>query len=243
MELKPASAPAVATIDSRAMNQNRIEIIRENYDRIASEYARRMFRELEGKPFDREQLSRFCDEVKHQGPVCDLGCGPGHIARFLRDAGADVFGLDLSPQMIAEARHLNPDIEFREGDMLALDVDNNSLAGLAALYAIVNIPQESLPVAFAEMCRVLKPDGLLLLSFHIGEEVIRPEELWGNRVSMEFYKLQPERIQGLLHNAGFAIEDILERDPYAPDVEFQSRRAYVFARKAAGPASDGSGTR
>ncbi|HMG85765.1 MAG TPA: hypothetical protein VK574_08475 [Terracidiphilus sp.] len=37
------------------MPQNRIEIIRENYDRIAGEYARRMFRELEGKPFDHEQ--------------------------------------------------------------------------------------------------------------------------------------------------------------------------------------------
>lgn len=205
------------------MTQNRIETIREDYDRIAAEYARRMFRELDAKPFDREQLSRFAGDVMGRGPVCDLGCGPGHVARYLRDAGADVFGVDLSPQMIAQARQLNPGINFREGNMLA---------GIAAFYAIVNIPQESLSLAFAEMNRVLKPRGLLLLSFHIGEEVIRPEELWGNRVSMEFYKLQPERIQRLLMDAGFAIEDVIERDPYAPDVEFQSRRAYVFARKA-----------
>ncbi|MGA8087503.1 MAG: methyltransferase domain-containing protein [Terracidiphilus sp.] len=215
------------------MTHNRIEIIRENYDRIAAEYARRMFRELDAKPFDREQLTRFIGEVMGHGPVCDLGCGPGHIARYLRDAGTDVFGLDLSPQMIAQARQLNPDIEFREGNMLAFDREDSSLAGIAAFYAIVNIPQESLPLAFAEMLRVLKPAGLLLLSFHIGEEVIRPEELWGNRVSMEFYKLQPERITRLLTGAGFAVEAVVERDAYAPDVEFQSRRAYVFARKAA----------
>jgi len=218
------------------MTQNRIEVIRENYDRIAAEYARRMFRELEAKPFDREQLTRFAGEVMGHGPVCDLGCGPGHIARYLRDAGVDVHGVDLSPQMIVHARQLNPDIEFREGNMLALDLEDGSLAGIVAFYAIVNIPRESLPLAFAEMHRVLKPEGLLLLSFHIGDEVICPEELWGKRVSMEFYKLQPERITHLLTGAGFVIRDVAERGPYAPDVEFQSRRAYVLARKAAGPA-------
>jgi len=215
------------------MTQDRIEIIRENYDRIAEEYARRMFHELEGKPFDREQLTRFASSVQGSGAVCDMGCGPGHIARFLHDAGIEVFGLDLSPQMIAQAQQLSPDIEFREGNMLALDLDDASLAGIAAFYAIVNIPPASVPVAFAEMHRVLKPEGLLLISFHVGDEIIRPEELWGTRVEMEFYKLAPERITRLLTNAGFAIEDVIERDPYAPDVEFQSRRAYVFARKAA----------
>jgi hypothetical protein len=95
----------------------------------------------------------------------------------------------------------------------------------------VNIPRESLAQAFTEIHRVLSPGGLLLLAFHIGDEVIRPEELWGNRVSMEFYKLQPERITHLLADAGFVVGTVLERDPYAPDVEFQSRRAYIFARR------------
>jgi len=215
------------------MTQNRIAIIRENYDRIADEYARRMFRELDGKPFDREQLTRFATSVQGRGAVCDMGCGPGHVARFLSDAGLDVFGLDLSPQMIAQAQRLSPDIKFRQGNMLALDLADNTLAGISAFYAIVNIPAESLPRAVAEMHRVLQPSGLLLLAFHIGEEVIRPEELWGQPISMEFYHMQPEKILALLTKSGFAIEDVIERDPYAPDVEFQSRRAYIFARKAA----------
>jgi SAM-dependent methyltransferase len=213
------------------MSQNPIEIVRDDYDRIADEYARRMSRELDGKPFDREQLTRFAALVKEHGAVCDIGCGPGHIARFLHDAGVKVFGLDLSPRMIAQARQLNPAMEFHVGNMLALDLEDATLAGIVAFYAIVNIPPESLPLAFAEMYRALKPEGLLLVAFHIGAEVIRPEELWGHRISMEFYELQPDRIKPLLTNAGFAIEDTLERDPYTPDVEFQSRRAYILARK------------
>jgi len=48
---------------------------------------------------------------------------------------------------------------------------------------------------------------------------------------MEFFFFQPKEIQRLLEQAGFVIEEIIERGPY-PDVEYQSRRAYIFARKS-----------
>jgi trans-aconitate methyltransferase len=50
-----------------------------------------------------------------------MGCGPGQVARYLRDAGATIFGLDLSPRMLEQARQFNPDIAFREGNMLSLE--------------------------------------------------------------------------------------------------------------------------
>jgi len=34
-----------------------------------------------------------------------------------------------------------------------------------------------------------------------------------------------------METAGFVIDDVVERGPYAPEVEYQSRRAYIFARK------------
>jgi len=207
--------------------------IRESYDRIADEYTRRIFNELRQKPFDRELLDRFAAELAGRGNICDMGCGPGHVARYLRDAGASVFGLDLSPKMLEQARKLNPDISFREGNMLALDLPDDSLAGIAAFYAIVNIPRDSLPLVFREMERVLQPGGLLLLAFHAGDEALHEVELWGFPISMDFFLLRPEKIKEELQAAGFAIEEVFEREPYAPEVEYQSRRAYIFARKAA----------
>jgi ubiquinone/menaquinone biosynthesis C-methylase UbiE len=117
--------------------------IRESYDRLAEEYTRRIADELQHKPLDRELLDRFANQTKGRGEVCDMGCGPGHVARYLRDAGASVFGLDLSPGMLEQARKMNPDIRFREGNMLALDIRDGALAGIAAFYAIVNIPKRS----------------------------------------------------------------------------------------------------
>ena len=87
-----------------------------------------------------------------RGEVCDMGCGPGHVARYLRDVGATVFGLDIAPRMVEQARQLNPHISFREGNMMALDIPDRTLAGIAAFYAIVNIPKESLPLGLGK-CR------------------------------------------------------------------------------------------
>ena len=148
------------------MNDHVTNSIRESYDRLAEEYARRIFDELQHKPLDRQLLDRFALQTSGRGQVCDMGCGPGHVARYLHQASCSVFGLDLSPRMVEQARKLNPGITFRVGNMMALDLPDASLAGIAAFYAIVNIPRPSLATVFLEMHRVLQPGGLLLLGFH-----------------------------------------------------------------------------
>lgn len=213
------------------MDEQALHTIRQSYDRVADEYARRMFSELDNKPLDRELLNRLVVAVNGKGEICDIGCGPGHIARYLHDHGADVFGLDLSPGMLDEARRLSPEIPFRQGNMLALDLPDASLAGISAFYAIVHLPPGAVPQAFREMARVLKPGGLLLLSFHIGEETVHRDEWLDRPVTLDFRFFSPHAIQSDLEAAGLVIQEIIEREPYAPEVEHQSRRAYILARK------------
>lgn len=212
------------------MAQDSTESVRESYNGIAEEYARRIADELRHKPLDRQLLNRFAAQIRPNGRVCDMGCGPGHVARYLHQAGLSVWGLDLSSGMLEQARRLNPEMEFRQGNMLALDLPDNALAGIVAFYAIVNIPSTSLPVVFAEMARVLEAGGVLFLAFHAGNQTLREEELWGHPIAMDFFFFQPSDIRILLEAAGLAVEEVVERDPY-PEVEFQSRRAYIFARK------------
>jgi SAM-dependent methyltransferase len=233
------------------MDERTLNVIQKSYDGIADEYARHIYTELQHKPLDRELLTRFATRVKGKGAICDMGCGPGHIARFLRDqdhdanrndndansnGNIDVFGLDLSPGMLEEARRLNPEISFRQGNMLALDLPDASLAGIAAFYAIVHLPREALPQVFRQMARVLKPDGLLLLAFHIGDETLHRDEWWDRPVTLDFHFFSPQAIQRDLEAAGLVVEELIEREPYAPEVEHQSRRAYIFARKPAAAA-------
>jgi SAM-dependent methyltransferase len=204
--------------------------IRASYDRVAAEYAAHLADELDHKPLDRALLLRFAELVAGRGDVCDLGCGPGHVARFLHDAGVPISGIDLSPGMVEQARRLNPTLAFRVGDMLALDLPDGALAGIVAFYAIVNLAPYDVRRALAEMHRVLAPGGVLLLAFHAGDEVLRPAELWGQPISMPFHLFPPASIVRDVESAGFTVVDVVERDPY-PDVEYPSRRCYIFARR------------
>jgi trans-aconitate methyltransferase len=72
-------------IDISPLNDDPINSIRESYDRLAEEYTRRIFDELRHKPLDRELLDRFTKQTHGRGEVCDMGCGPGQVARYLRD--------------------------------------------------------------------------------------------------------------------------------------------------------------
>ena len=212
------------------MNTELSFALQDSYNRIAQEYATRIYGELAHKPFDRELLERFADRVRRVGQVCDLGCGPGHVARYLHDLGVDIFGMDISPGMVEKARELNPDIEFRQGDMRSLPVEENSWAGITAFYSLIHIPRDAMISTLRELWRVLLPGGVLFLAFHIGEADVHRDELWGHPVSLDFLFFTSDEMRGYLEAAEFTVEMITEREPY-PDVEHQSRGCYVFARK------------
>jgi SAM-dependent methyltransferase len=204
--------------------------LRASYDRLADEYAAHIYDELRHKPLDRELLDRLAVRVGALGPICDVGCGPGQVARYLRDQGAAVLGVDLSEGMLAQARRLNPDIEFHQGDMLALGDADASWGGAALFYSLIHIPRERAPQALAELRRVLRPGGWLLIAVHVGQETVHRDELWGQPISIDFIFYEPEVLQQLLGEAGFVVDEVVVREPY-PEVEVATRRAYLLAHK------------
>lgn len=203
--------------------------LRGSYDSVAAAYVEHLYSELERKPLDRHLLNRFAEEVRGRGRVADLGCGPGHVSRYLHDQGASMLGIDISPEMIRWAAELNPDLEFRVGDLRFIDLPKASLAGIVAFYAVIHLDPPDLGAAFREFKRLLGPGGVLLVSFHIGEETVHLDELWGQPVTLDFHFLSPREVTTALRSAGFNVTESVEREPYA-DAEYPSRRCYLFAR-------------
>jgi hypothetical protein len=75
----------------------------------------------------------------------------------------------------------------------------------------------------------VKPSGLLLLAFHLGHETVHQTEWLQQPISAHFVFFDSDEMTGYLRAAGFDVEEIVERDLY-PEIERQSRRAYIFAR-------------
>ncbi len=200
------------------------------YDTVAIEYAEKFCGEHEKKPQDREILFRFSQEVVGKKPIWDFGCGPGQTTQYLRNLGTEISGLDISEKLIEQANIVNLGITFRKGNILDLNFKNETIAGIVAFYAIVHFSQDQLKKAFREIFRVLQPGGVFLFTYHIGEKVIHLDEFLGKPVEIDFVFFKTDFIFACIKDTGFDDIEIIERDPY-PDVEYQSRRAYVFAKK------------
>jgi ubiquinone/menaquinone biosynthesis C-methylase UbiE len=205
------------------------EQLTRGYDALAEVYAEEYCNEFDRKPFDRERLEQFARMVPPGLPLCDLGCGPGHLAAHLKSLGAEVVGIDLSPGMIAEAKRRYPQIEYRVGNMLQLELPDGSLGAIAAFYSMIHIERHELDRATAEMFRVIVAGGFALLAFHGGQGTFHEDETLGKPIPFDCTLYAPEEMASSMERAGFTIDDVTLREPY--DFEFPTTRVYVLARK------------
>ncbi|MFI7286875.1 class I SAM-dependent methyltransferase [Streptomyces anulatus] len=210
---------------------------RDSYDAMAPAYVEFARGELAAKPLERALLSTFAELTAAGGsglPVADVGCGTGRVTEHLHGLGLglDVFGIDLSPRMVAVAREEHPNLRFEEGSMLGLGLPDASLGGLLAWYSTIHVPDEELPRAFAEFHRVLAPGAHVQLGFQVGDESLRLTEAWGMEISLIFHRRQPERIAGLLREAGLEVVSRVwrERETDGPFPE-RAPQGFVLARR------------
>jgi SAM-dependent methyltransferase len=232
---------------STTATSDRLTATRTAYDTVAVDYAELLVDELAGKPLDRALLTAFAEEVRTAsggapqraaGPasagveVADVGCGPGRVTAYLSGLGLDVFGVDLSPGMVAEARRRHPDLRFEVGPMTALPVADGGLGGLVAWYSVIHTPPERLAQVWAEFARALRPGSPLLLAFQVGaDERVHLHEAYGHPLSLDVYRLAVEPVSEGLAAAGLGVEATVVREPVSWE---RSRQAYLLARRVAG---------
>lgn len=201
----------------------------ESYNRVAERYAEHFFHELDRKPFDRDLLDRYAGTVRGRGRVCDLGCGVGHIARYLHGQGVEIFGLDISPRMIETATRWNPGILFQQGDLLRPSLSESSLAGIVAFFSLIHVSRSALQRVLTEWRQTLIPGGQLLLAVHSGDGELHADEFLGHQVSLNATLFQPQEMTKCLERAGFLVDELHTREPHSFDL--QTQRLYVIATK------------
>jgi SAM-dependent methyltransferase len=155
----------------------------------------------------------------------------------MNSLGGSVIGVDISPEMVETARSRHPDVQFRVGSLLSLPITDSELSGAVALYSILHLKPEHRPIAYAEMARVIRPTGWLLVAFHVSLAghaeggIMHVDEWWGERVDLDFYYLDPAEVSAGLSAAGFTVMARTDREPW-PGVELPSRRSYLLCRRS-----------
>jgi SAM-dependent methyltransferase len=204
-------------------------IVRAAYDTVAADYVATFGDDLDQLPLDRSVLDDAVGRRVGDGPMIDLGCGPGQVARYLADRGAHSIGLDLSPEMLHQARRRAEGQPFVCGDLRSLPFRSAGASGAVAFYSIQHLPRRDLPVALDEIRRVLAPGGILVIATHLGQGEVYVPELLG-------HPLQPvggtmygdHELQGMLEGHHFRVERVRHREPLPH--EYSSNRIYLTAR-------------
>ncbi|MFD7435004.1 class I SAM-dependent DNA methyltransferase [Streptomyces sp. NPDC059861] len=209
-----------------------LEATRTWYDTIAADYASAFPEAMGGVPFDRALVSAFAELARPHSPapVADLGSGPGHVTALVHDLGVPVFGVDLSPRMVALARRAYPALRFHVGTMTRLDLPDATLGGILALFSIIHVPDDHLPDAFAEFHRVLRPGAPVLLSFQVadGQDRLHLTERFGHEIALDHHWRTPEKVARLLGKAGL---DVYARALREPDEDERYPKAFLLVRK------------
>lgn len=200
-----------------------------SYNLLAEDYARQYCDELSRKPFEREHLERFVRPLPLGRRVCDLGCGPGHLADYLRSLGVDAVGMNLSSSMIAIAQKRYPSNDYLVGDMLRMGIPDESLGGIVAFYSMIHLRRPKVSLAILEMARVLVPGGGLLVAFHRGTGTLHEDDALGHPVAFDCTLFEPDEISRPMEVSGLRVEEVTVREPY--DFEYPTTRVYVWGKK------------
>ena len=204
--------------------------VRAAYAAVAVSYAERLFNELTGLPFESWLLRRVV-ELSDGAPVIEVGTGPGHVAAFLAEAGADATGLDLSPEMVDRRRY--PGVSYQVGDLRQLmrPTTYDGWGAVLAWYSLIHLAASELPAAIASLARPLRTNGWLVLGLHAGAEVRTVTDWFGHEVDLDFVLHDPAEIVATVERAGLLDVEWYQRGPFTSRGE-TTQRLYVLARKA-----------
>lgn len=217
--------------------------VRRAYDTVAADYAALLPDTRAESPLELAMLNAFADAVAAtagtagtsptagtdgphpDAPVLDAGCGAGRMTRYLADRGCDVRGVDLSPGMVEMACRAHPDLEFTVASLTDLPFPDDHFAGVVLWYSAIHTPPPGQPRVFAEVSRVLRPGGHLVVAFQSGEGVRDVSEAYrkyGHEVRLERFLHTADQVAAHLTGAGLVEVARMVRRARGPERDDQA---------------------
>ncbi|WP_299957044.1 class I SAM-dependent methyltransferase [uncultured Roseobacter sp.] len=161
----------------------------------AQDYAKR----FTGDSKQNAHLMAFIAALPAGGHALDLGCGPGHAAARMADAGLRVTALDPVPEMVdLAAAHAGVEAQIASFDDIA---GADLYDGIWANFCLLHAPREAMPRHLAALAQALKPGG----RFHIGMKTGTGSKR--DPIGRLYTYYTDAELSGLLEDAGLTVTE------------------------------------
>ena len=208
------------------MNPSFKRVVETGYDRIAERYLASKDAE---DPTTLAALDELARELSPGATVLDLGCGAGVPATRRLAQRFAVTGVDLSTRQLELARQHVPAANFLKADMTDLSFAPEAFAAVVAFHSIIHLPRAEHPALLGKIRRWLKPGGVFLATWALGEWEGEENDWEGWGAPMRWSHHDGETSLELLRGAGFAIERAEARTTRG--TRGDESWLWVFARK------------
>ena len=140
-------------------NSENLMDVRSAYDTVAETYSTVIPDTSFEAPLDMAMVDHFIAHMRGTADrtVIDVGCGAGRMSSYLGQAGLNVSGVDLSPEMVRIAQQLHPGLSFELGELTDLPQADAAADGVLAWYSIIHSPPTAVPAIAREFWRARRP--------------------------------------------------------------------------------------
>jgi SAM-dependent methyltransferase len=177
-------------------------LVAESYDRIGERYLQ--WRAPQHEEGTGPWLSILREHLAPRSKVLDLGCGAGiPLTRALAES-FEVIGVDISARQIQLARSNVPGVRFINADIAAVDFPSATFDAAVGSYSFIHIPRAEHEALFRKIADWLKPGGLLLANFGLGNREVDYKNDWLG-VPMFWSSFDAPGERAALASAGFEL--------------------------------------
>ncbi len=185
------------------MNPSFKRVVETGYDRVAERY---LASKDAADPTTLAALEELIRGLPPDAAVLDLGCGAGvPVTRWLAQRFA-VTGVDLSARQLELARQHVPAANFLKADMSDLSLAPETFDAVVALHSFIHVPRTEHPALLGKIHHWLKPGGVFLATWALGEWEGEESDWEGWGAPMRWSHHDGETSLELLRDIGFAIE-------------------------------------
>lgn len=201
----------------------------QTYDKIAPDYCKKT-RQPKFLDWEETYIKKLMSYIAKPNPfIIDVGCADGRHSIIIDRNGGRATGVDLSKSMLREAKTLYPGGDFREADMRHLTFEDEFFDGIWSSGSIYHVTKSDVIKVINEFKRVLKTEGVIALSFKLGQGEgleANPKSYSGSPRYFAYYT--KDEMKDLFSSFGF---EELESSLYPEEIFGDNNQMMWFRKK------------